>query len=397
MAYLALPATRGLAGGIVRGHGDEHEHGHSHEDGRSHLYGQSHDDGHAHDHDHRGGWLAGALASVFLPHSHDAADSVDTALSSSADGIRALKVSLGGLAVTAAAEFGVVLLSGSVALLADSIHNVADALTAIPIGIAFLAGRRAANRRYTYGYGRSEDVAGLFVLLFMAASAVLACYEAIDRLIHPRTVRDLGWVAAAGVIGFIGNELVAAYRIRVGRRIGSAALVADGLHARTDGITSLAVVVGAGGVALGWQDADPVIGLVISVAILGVLWQAAREVFGRIMDRVDESVVTAGEQAISHVDGVASLDRLRMRWIGHNLFAEVEISADPALSLAQSHDVAEAVRHELLHKVRRLADATVHVSPSPDGQTDPHSQTAHHFARQETDAVLRRDPPALLR
>jgi cation diffusion facilitator family transporter len=219
----------------------------------------------------------------------------------------------------------------------------------------------------------------LFVLLAMTASAVLACYEAISRLVHPHTITDLGWVAAAGLIGFLGNELVALYRIRVGRQIGSAALVADGLHARTDGLTSLAVIVGVAGVAAGWPAADPVVGLVISVAILGVLRQAAREIYGRIMDRIDESLLTAAEDVVREIDGVQVLDRLRMRWIGHELLAEVEISADSSLSLADSHHIAETVRHELLHRVRRLADATVHVSPVGDGDTDPHHQTAHHF------------------
>src|SRR6266516_3943388 len=178
-------------------------------------------------------------------HSHDTGDRIDSALTASAEGMRALRISLVVLGATAVAQFVVVLASGSVALLSDTIHNFADALTAIPIGIAFLAGRRLPNRRYTYGYGRGEDIAGLFVLLAMTVSALIAAYEAFDHLVNPRDLRNVGWVAAAGVIGFIGNEWVAAYRIRVGRRIGSATLVADGLHARTDGLASLAVVAGA--------------------------------------------------------------------------------------------------------------------------------------------------------
>lgn len=324
-----------------------------------------HDHDHGHGHDHPGGLrgLRGLLAGVFRPHSHDPADQVDSALAASAEGMRALKISLAGLAATTAVQLAVVLASGSVALLADTVHNFADALTAIPIGIAFLAARRSANRRYSYGYGRSEDIAGLFVLLAMTASSVLAAYEAVSRLIHPRGVHDLAWVAVAGVAGFIGNETVAAYRIRVGRRIGSAALVADGLHARTDGLTSLAVVAGAAGVAAGWRPADPAAGILISVAIFAVLRKAAREVYGRIMDRVDDATLTSAEHAVRHVPGVSSLDRLRMRWVGHDLLAEIDISADPALTLPQAHDITEAVRHRLLHDVRRLADATIHVSP----------------------------------
>ncbi len=369
-------------------HGDRHEHkDNSHAQAEAHAF-HDHADEHGHDHAHgRGGGLRGAIAAVFRPHSHDAGDKVDSALAASAEGMRALKISLAGLAVTAAIELAVVLASGSVALLADTIHNFADALTAVPIGIAFIAGRRAANRRYNYGYGRGEDIAGLFVLLVMTASSLLAAYEAVDRLVSPRSLDNVAWVAAAGLIGFIGNEWVAAYRIRVGRRIGSAALIADGLHARTDGLTSLAVVIGAAGVAAGWQPADPITGLVISVAIFGVLRQAAREVYGRIMDRVDEQVVLAAEQVARQVPGVVALDRLRMRWVGHDLLAEVEISADTSLSLIEAHGIAEAVRHQLLHQVRRLADATVHVSPRPDAHIDPHHQTSHHFTARSRPAA----------
>lgn len=349
--------------------------------GGLHHDDHDHDRGHDHGHGHgRHGGLRAIFTAVLHPHSHDSADRVDSALAASVQGMRALKISLAGLAVTAAVQLAVTLVSGSAALLADTIHNFADALTAVPIGIAFIASRRPANRRYTYGYGRGEDLAGLFVLLAMTASALLAAYESVDRLIHPRPPHALGWVAAAGLAGFIGNELVAVYRIRVGRRIGSGALVADGLHARTDGLTSLAVVIGAAGVAAGWQAADPLIGLVISAAILGVLRQAAREVHGRMMDRVDDQIVTLAEQAIGQVHGVSSLDRLRMRWAGHDLLAEVELSADASLTLVQAHDIAETVRHQLLHQVRRLADATIHVSPAAAGAGDPHHISAHHFS-----------------
>ena len=185
------------------------------------------------------------MAHTLIPHSHDATDSVDDALESSAIGIRAVKISLVALGVTALAQAVIVVLSGSVALAADTIHNFSDALTAVPLWIAFVLGTRAATRRYTYGFGRAEDLAGLFVVAMIALSAVIAGYEAVTRLIHPVRIEHVGWVAAAGLVGFIGNELVALYRIRVGRRIGSAALVADGLHARTDGFTSLAVLLSA--------------------------------------------------------------------------------------------------------------------------------------------------------
>jgi len=196
---------------------------------------------------------------------------VDAVLEGSAEGMRVLWVSLGILAATAAVQAVVVALSGSVALLGDTLHNAADALTAVPLGIAFVIGRRPPDRRYTYGYGRAEDLAGVVIVALIAASSALAAYEGVYRLLHPSRVSSLPAVAVAALAGFAGNELVARYRIRAGRRIGSAALVADGLHARTDGFTSLSVLAGAGGVALGWQGADPVVGLVITVAILSVL------------------------------------------------------------------------------------------------------------------------------
>ena len=267
--------------------GEDHDHRH---DAGDQGHGHRHDDDHHHA--HRSGWR-GAVASVFAPHSHDSADFVDSALEASARGIRAVKISLVALAITALLQGLVVSISGSVALLADTIHNFSDALTAVPLWIAFVLSRRAATRRYTYGYGRMEDLAGLFVIAMIALSAVIAGWVAVDRLIHPSPVTNLWWVAAAGIIGFGGNELVALYRIRVGRRIGSAALVADGLHARADGLTSLAVVIGAAGVAVGWRAADPVVGLLITITILVVLRSAARDVFRRLLDGVEPALVDA--------------------------------------------------------------------------------------------------------
>jgi cation diffusion facilitator family transporter len=288
---------------------------------------------------------------------------MDAAMESSRDGVRAVKASLVGLGVTAALQFAVVAVSGSVALLADTVHNVSDALTALPLWIAFVVGRRPATRRYTYGYGRAEDLAGLFVVAMIALSAVVAGWEAVRRLLDPRDVEHLGWVALAGVIGFAGNELVALYRIRVGRRIGSAALVADGLHARTDGLTSLAVVAGALGVALGWDAADPVIGLVITVAILMVLRTAARDIYRRLMDAVDPALTDAAEAALAAEPGVLSVRMVRMRWIGHRLHAEAELSIDPATSLSAAHTLAHAAERRLTEAVPKLDRAVIHAYP----------------------------------
>ena len=345
---------------------------------RSH---RSPDDGHAspdaHPHEHATG-LRGVLADFFKPHSHDAADSVDSALEASADGIRAVKVSLIALGATAIAQAILVVLTGSVALLADTIHNFSDALTAVPLWIAFALGRRRANDRYTYGYGRAEDLAGIFIVLMIAASAVVAGYESIHRLINPAPLTYPWVVITAGVIGFVGNELVATYRIRVGRRIGSAALVADGIHARTDGFTSLAVVGGAIGVMAGFPLADPLIGLLITIAILTVLRGAATDIYRRLMDAVDPTLTAEVATTLRTTPGVVDTEHLRLRWIGHRISAEAGIVVDENLGLIAAHDIATDAEHRLLHDIPKLAAVTIHVSPHAAPGTDHHRVLGNH-------------------
>jgi len=346
---------------------DDNDDWHSHDSYTDH--GHDYEHGHAHPHDHEHGTSAWsrfghALSGAFGGHSHDAADQVDEVLEADTDGRRALYISLALLAVTALLQAVVVVFTGSVALLGDTLHNVADALTAIPLLIAFRLARRPATKRYTYGYGRAEDLAGLFVIAMIGLSAALAAWEAIDRLIHPRDVNHLWAVAIAGVIGFLGNEFVAQYRIRVGSRIGSAALVADGLHARTDGFTSLAVLLGAGGVALGWQQADPITGLLITIAILGVLRSAIVQVGARLMDAVDPGLVDHAAAAVLSVRGVLDVRELRIRWIGHTLRAEVDVTVPDDLTVSEAHDLAHHAEDHLLTNVPRLTAATVHASPA---------------------------------
>jgi cation diffusion facilitator family transporter len=268
------------------------------------------------------------------------------------------------LTITAVLQLLVVAVSGSVALLADTIHNGADALTAVPLWIAFVVGGRAATRRYTYGYGRAEDLAGLFIVAMIALSAVVAGVEAVRRLMDPAPVQHVGWVALAGLVVFAGNELVAVYRIRVGRRIGSAALVADGMHARTDGLTSLAVLAGAGGVAAGFPLADPIVGLLITVAILAVLRSTVREVYRRLMDAVDPHLVDQAETVLLATPGVTAVRGVRMRWIGHSLHAEADLDIDGSVSLADAHVLAHDDRHRLSHEVPRLRSAAIHAYPT---------------------------------
>lgn len=330
--------------------------------------GHAHEDGH-HTHDHPRG-VRGLFAAIFRPHSHDAADSVDDALAGSAEGIRTLKLSLVGLGLTALLQVAIVIMSGSVALLADTIHNFGDALTAIPLWVAFSLTRRPATRRYTYGYGRAEDLAGVFVVLMIAASAAFAGYESVRRLLDPHPVTNLGWVAVAGFVGFLGNEVVAQYRIRTGKRIGSAALVADGYHARTDGFTSLAVLFGAAGVWLGFARADPLVGLAITLVILFVLKGAAVQMWRRLMDAVEPELLLSAETAARNVPGVVGVTLVRPRWIGHSVHASADVTVDREISVLAAHAIAEDVRAAMIRAVPKMVSVTVHVDPCGHGPAE---------------------------
>src|SRR2546422_1978022 len=246
-------------------------------------------------------------------HSHGL---VDASIVATGRGLWALKWSFGGLMATALIQLVVVALSGSVALLADTIHNFADAATAIPLGIAFVLARRGSTRRFTYGLGRVEDLAGLVIILTIATSAAVAAWEAIQRLLHPQPVEMLWAVMAASIVGFVGNEAVATFRIRIGRQIGSAALIADGYHARVDGSTGLAVLFGALAVWAGYPLADPLIGLLISIAIFVLVWQSAGSIVLRTLDGVETQALQDIVQAAGHVPGATEVTDVRARWIG---------------------------------------------------------------------------------
>jgi cation diffusion facilitator family transporter len=312
------------------------------------------------------------------PHSHDPAGKVDAAMQASAAGLRVLWVSASVLGATAVLQAVVVARSGSVALLGDALHNAIDALSVVPLAVAFIAGRRPPTRRYTYGYGRAEDLAGVVIVLLMAVSAAAAAVTAASRLAHPRPVSGLVMVAIAALIGFAGNELVAWYRVRTGRKIGSAALVADGLHARADGLTSLAVLLGVGGAGLGWKWADPVVGLVITVAIIAVLRQAAVQIYRRLMDAVDPALLDQAEQALRAVPGVLDVGRVRLRWVGHQMRAECEVIVDANASVVEAHQVAVGAEHALLHALPHLTGALVHADPQSGSGADHHAGLAAH-------------------
>lgn len=283
---------------------------------------------------------------------------------SSALGIRALQISLAGLLATAAFQGVIAIAGGSAGLLADTIHNLADAFTTIPLWIAFALARRAATRRFTYGYGRAEDLAGVVVLLFVLLSAASAAYESYDKLLNPAQPKFIEWSLLAAVVGMIGNEAVARYKISVGKKIGSAALVAEGQHARVDSLTSLAAGVGLLGVKAGYPLADPIAGFVITLAILGIVLEVGRGVMSRLMDAVDPSVIDEIEKHARAVEAVRGVHDVKARWVGHSLVATLHIEMDGGLSLEQAHVVCDNVRRELLAHVSRLADVIIHPDPA---------------------------------
>jgi cation diffusion facilitator family transporter len=338
---------------------DTHDHGHTHDEQAqaptsSAEYRNPHDEHHGHSH-----------------------GVVDPSLFSSERGIWALKWSLVGLLVTASLQVVVVFFTGSVALLADTIHNFGDALTAIPLWGAFVLGRRPPNKRFTYGYGRAEDLAGIAIVIMILISAGVAGYESIRRIFEPQPVQYVGAVIAAAIIGFLGNEAVAWFRIKIGKEIKSAALVADGYHARVDGLTSLAVLVGAVGVWLGYPLADPIVGLLITLAILKIVWDSSKSVFGRILDGADPQIVDEIEHAAAHSNGVKEVTGVRVRWLGHRLHAELCIAVDPARSVSEGHAIALDVRHQLMHHLPYLSDATIHVDPADASGPEHHDISEH--------------------
>ena len=340
----------------------------------------AHDHVHDHDdHDHANG-LRGVVNKLFHFHGHsDQRQQLasDPALATT-EGIRTIWIALAALGFTTAIQIGIVAISGSVALLADTIHNLGDALNSIPLLIAFYLARRVATRRYTYGYGKAEDIAGIFIVLSIAISAGVIFWESLTKLFDPQPITQIGWVMAAAVVGFLGNEAVAYFQIRTGRKIGSAAMIADGMHARTDGLTSLAVLIAAGGSALGFPLVDPLVGLLIGVAILFITRDAAVSMWYRLMDAVDPSLVETVEHAAGHVEGVQDVRDVRMRWLGHRLQADLKIVVDESLTTRDSHVIAEQVRHALLHEQPQLFTVNVHVDPCGHNGADPHVALAEH-------------------
>ena len=370
----------------VHTHNNHTRHDHHHDD--DHEHDHHHDDNHSHDHDHDSGLWGMIAAALHLPgysHSHDhsyASLAGDAALRDNELGIRTVKWALLALGVTTVFQVFIYVASGSVALLADTVHNLGDALNSIPLWMAFVLARRRPNKRYTYGYGRAEDVAGLLIVVSIGFSAAYILWESVQKFINPKPMDNLVWVALAAVVGFIGNEIVALLQIRVGRKIGSEAMVADGLHARTDGLTSLAVLIAVIGTILGAPILDPIIGFLIGITILFITRDAIRAMWYRLMDAVDPALIETAESIIHKHPEVQAIQRLQMRWLGHRLYAEAVLGLAPNLTMIESEHIADHISHHLYHAFPNLSEATIAVVPWNSANHAFQQESEHHRPSQ---------------
>src|SRR5438874_3163380 len=331
----------------------EHHHDHDHDENQ-----HSHDDHEDHDHDH-GEHDHEHNAHGGHGHGHEHGR-VDADLYGNREGLRAVQISTAGMFAVAAIQFIIAFIGGSAGLFADALHNLGDVLTTVALWIAFVISSRAANRRYTYGYYRAEDLAGIFIVLVIIASAVAGAVESILKLTTGSVPTQLYLSMAAALIGVAGNEILAQYKISVGKRINSVPLIADGQHSRIDGLTSLAAFIGLIGVTLGFPLADPIAGLVITAVILTVVYSTTRSVLQRLLDAVDPRLIPSILTIASKVPGVEAVTDPRARWIGHTLHVTLNIEVDPELKLVDAHAIAEEVRHRLVHEVKGLSEAIIH-------------------------------------
>ncbi len=328
-----------------------------------HSHGHSHN--HDHSHQHSNNPLAKLAMALHLPgftHDHSHHDlAADRAFLDNRLAVRTVWIALIALGLTTALQVVIYLASGSVALLADTVHNLGDALNSIPLLFAFYIARRAANKRYTYGYGRLEDIAGVFIVISIGFSAAYILYESIQRLLNPLPLANLEWIALASLVGFVGNELVALMQIRVGRRIGSDAMIADGQHALIDGLTSLAVLIAVIGTLIGLPILDPIVGVVIALAIVGITWNAIKAIWYRMMDAVDPHLAEHIEAHALGVDGVLAIETLRLRWVGHRMYGVMKVALPADTALEASEEIVRAIQHEARHVIPQLEELTVEV------------------------------------
>jgi len=337
----------------------KHDHDHSHED---------------HDHEEKN-------------HGHEHGK-VDADLYGNRAGLRAVQISTAGMLLVSLIQFAIAWIGGSAGLFADALHNFGDVFTTIALWIAFVISNRAANQRYTYGYYRAEDLAGIFIVLVIIASAVASGVESIQKLTSGNVPSQIYLSMAAALVGVAGNEILAQYKISVGKRINSVSLVADGQHSRIDGLTSLAAFVGLLGVLLGFPKADPIAGIIITIVILTVVFSTARSVLQRLLDAVDPHVVPTIIDIASSVPDVEQVTDVRARWVGHTLHVVMNIEVDAELTLSKAHAIAEEVRHRLFHDIKGLSEVLIHTDPS-SASGDYHQVMAHHIQEAQRPIVGR--------
>lgn len=341
---------------------DKHEHSHDeHERGHGHGSG-----GHGHEHGR-----------------------VEADLYNNRAGLRAVQISTAGMLLVSVVQLLIALSGGSAGLFADALHNLGDVLTTVALWLAFVVSSRAANRQYTYGYHRAEDLAGIFIVLVIIASAAASAVESILKLTSGNIPTQLYLSMAAAAVGCLGNEALAQYKINVGKRINSVPLVADGQHSRIDGLTSLAALLGLIGVRLGLPLADPLAGILITVVILGVVYSTSRSVLQRLLDAVDPRVVPSILTTASAVEGVEAVTEIRARWLGRAMHISMNIEVDATLTLFQAHEIAEHVRHHLFHELPGVAEVIIHTDPS-SASGDAHQETAHHVQQAAQRPVVER-------
>ena len=347
---------------------DTHSHEHDHDE---HNHGHNHDE-HEHEHDEHG-------------HEHG---KVDADLYGNQAGLRAVQLSTAGMLLVSAIQFAIALIGGSAGLFADALHNFGDVFTTVALWIAFVISSRAANQRYTYGYYRAEDLAGIFIVLVIIASAVAGAVESIQKLTSGNVPTHIYLSMAAALVGVVGNELLAQYKISVGKRINSVALVADGQHSRIDGLTSLAAFAGLIGVMLGFPIADPIAGILITLVIIIVVFTTSRSVLQRLLDAVDPHVVPSIITTALAVPGVEAVTDVRARWVGHTLHVVMNIEVNAELTLSKAHAIAEEVRHRLFHKIKGISEVVIHTDPS-SASGDHHQEMAHHIQAAQRPVVQR--------
>jgi cation diffusion facilitator family transporter len=343
---------------------DEYEHAHSHDDHEPEHEGDS---GHEHGHEH---------------------GRVEADLYGNRAGLRAVQLSTLGMFLVAAIQFAIAGIGGSAGLFADALHNLGDVFTTVALWIAFVLSSRAANQRYTYGYYRSEDLAGIFIVLVIIASAVAGAVESIQKLTSGNIPTQIYLSMAATLVGVIGNEAMAQYKISVGKRINSVPLVADGQHSRIDGLTSLAALAGLIFVRFGLPIADPIAGIVITLVIVTVVYSTSRSVLQRLLDAVDARVVPSIMKTASTVPGVENVTDVRARWVGHTMHIVMNIEVDANLTLAKAHAIAEEVRHRLFHSIEGVSEVVIHTDPSSESG-DYHQAMAHHMQEAQRPVVER--------